>query len=465
MSVVGVVAATRRLFLLPAFAASRLEPSRDQVAWVVGALFALHPIQTQPVNYIVQRAAVLAAALCIAAFWAYLRSLTATEGPARFGWLASALTFLGAAMLAKQNAIAFPLVLAVFDLLFVRRGRRARAALLVPLALVVAIVPAIQLHRVAVTKGTADLLDQATEIGGPISRTTYFLTEWRVIVSYLRLLVAPVGLNLEHDVALARSPFEPAVLASGLFLAALLALAVFLAVRRRLDPGWRLAGFGLLWFFSCLSVESTLLPIADPMFEHRLYLPSVGFFLAAVAALTTRGDDLSRRRRLVALAALATLLEISTAARNRVWADERTFWYDVLAKSPAKPRVLYNVGFLELRDGHPERAREYFGRAVERQPSYLPALVQLADLARRRGDIDRALDYYRRASAVDGANWRILVDLRSLRLNRGEIEQAAQLWHRIVELAGGEAPVRELLREIGAEWALPENVDAAHGGG
>jgi len=457
-TVVFVAAAVRRLFALPSLARSQLAASRDSVALVVGALFALHPIQTQAVDYVVQRVALLAAAFSVTAFWSYLRMIESTGRAAKIRWLVICAMCLAAAALSKQNAIVFPFVLAVFDLLFVEHGRRVRRIVWTAFAATAAIVPLLQLCLVAASKGTSGLLWQATEIGGALSRREYFLTEWRVIVDYLRLLVAPIGLTLEHDVAVSRSLLEPGVLLAGMLLAALLGAGVWLALQRRLDPAWRLVGFGTIWFFLCLAVESSLIPIPDLMFEHRVYLPSVGFFLAAVVALTARGPEESRRFRLRLLAAVAILLAVPTAFRNSLWADERAFWYDALAKSPNKVRVVYNVGFLELRDHQPERARQLFERVLELDSGYVPALSHLARLAEARRDAAAAVGYYERAISSQPDNWRIVVDLRSLRLRQGDFEAAARLWSRAVGLAGGEDLVRRSLREVDADWALPENV-------
>ena len=89
-------------------------------------------------------------------------------------------------------------------------------------------------------------------------------------------MLLPVRQNLDYDIAPSRSLFEPTVILSGLFLLALVVLAVWLSKRMRL------VSFGILWFFIALAPTSSFLPIIDVMFEHRLYFPSMGFILAFV---------------------------------------------------------------------------------------------------------------------------------------------------------------------------------------
>ncbi len=158
----------------------------------------------------------------------------------------------------------------------------------------------------------------------------YLFTQFRVIVTYLRLLFWPSGQNLLYDYPIYQSFFAPPVLLSFLFLAALFGAAVYLIYRSRqsctgligssavslrsdaamqedtpLNPPLprgedkggcyphyspihysRLIGFGILWFFITLSVESSIIPIPMVIDEYRVYLPSVGFFLALVAGVS-----------------------------------------------------------------------------------------------------------------------------------------------------------------------------------
>jgi hypothetical protein len=130
-------------------------------------------------------------------------------------------------------------------------------------------------------------IDRTTRLLTPVSRYESLLAQFRVLMTYLRLLFLPVGQNLDFDYAISRSLLEPATLASFLFLAGLLGGALMLLWRSRQgDPVLRLAAFGILWFFLALSVESSVIPIADVIFEHRMYLPRQGScFLAAAGAL------------------------------------------------------------------------------------------------------------------------------------------------------------------------------------
>ncbi|WP_243688246.1 hypothetical protein [Geotalea toluenoxydans] len=111
----------------------------------------------------------------------------------------------------------------------------------------------------------------------------------------------------------------------------------------------RLIAFGIFWFFITLSVESSFIPIVDVIFEHRVYLPSVGFFIAVATLIVLGVEKLSLGRPraanglLVAMLLLSCVLALLTFNRNRVWADEITLWEDVAAKSPNLSRPWNNL--------------------------------------------------------------------------------------------------------------------------
>ena len=104
-----------------------------------------------------------------------------------------------------------------------------------------------------------------------ISRHDYLLTQINVVCTYIRLLFLPINQNLDYDYPISRDFFDLHLWFSALILLAILAIAIILYRRDRL------ISFGILFFFITLSIESSIIPIADVIFEHRLYLPSVGF--------------------------------------------------------------------------------------------------------------------------------------------------------------------------------------------
>jgi len=230
-------------------------------------------------------------------------------------------------------------------------------------------------------------------------------------VRYLGLLLVPVGQNLDYDYPVYRSFLEPRVALSALLLLALGALALAAWggplgrwTRRTFDPASRLVAFGLVWFFVALSVESSVIPIADVIFEHRVYLPSVGFFVAAASLGALAAHRLAPARAATATLAAGTLVSVllgaATLARNEVWSTELALWTDVVAKSPQKSRSRDNLGLALAHRRREAEAIVQFREAVRLDPMNVRAANahnNLGSVYRKKGWTDQAIEEYQRA--------------------------------------------------------------------
>jgi protein O-mannosyl-transferase len=211
------------------------------------------------------------------------------------------------------------------------------------------------------------------------------LTQFRVVAFYLSLLFwpAPSRLNLDHDIAVSLSLFDPATtLFSLLFLAGLFATAVLIARR---EP---LGAYAILWFLGNLVIESSVIRL-ELVFEHRTYLPSV---FPAIALVSLLFRFLKQKWAAVALlAALVAGGSFWTWQRSLVWADEVSLWRDCLEKSPLKPRPYNNLGSALSKIGRFEEAAPYLARAVEMKPDYDDARYNLGYVLVRLGQVDAGI--------------------------------------------------------------------------
>jgi tetratricopeptide (TPR) repeat protein len=220
-----------------------------------------------------------------------------------------------------------------------------------------------------------------------------------VLVLYLRLLVVPVGQNVDHDMPVFNSLFDPPVLFSFLLLAALFAAAVRLAIlsqRDRERPELRLLSFGILWFFIALSVESSVIPLGELVAEYRLYLPSVGISMAAVSLGLLAARRFSLRPALVygLCALVVAALSSATVLRNTVWASETALWEDAARKSPALVRPHQNLGLYYSAQGRLDDARRELLAALALAPDNAELHNNLGIVYRKLGAYDRAIEEY-----------------------------------------------------------------------
>ncbi len=382
----GLVALLVRVsFRTPVLAPSRLASFAGPIAWLAAALFVAHPIQTQAVTYIVQRFASLATTFYLSAVVGYLAWRCRREaGAARGlrGLLAYALVLLAAvaAMRTKQIAFTLPFAILVAERLLFGPLERRRAIALVPLFATAALIPLGLLDLEKPLSAVLSDADGATRIQTSTSRLEYLVTQAPVVATYLRLLVFPVGQNADWDFPTYRSVLDPAVAGSLILLSAIAAIAVILILRSRrrggaatLDPAARLIALGIVWFFLTLAVESSVIPIVDVMFEHRVYLPSAGFFIAVATAMVWAGQGLLRgRTRGIAAAAAGILVLVlagASAARNEVWHDDVALWSDVVAKSPRSARARLNLGKALVEQGQVAAAIPHYLQGLEIAPA------------------------------------------------------------------------------------------------
>ncbi|MFH1707454.1 MAG: hypothetical protein ABIF71_06015 [Planctomycetota bacterium] len=249
-------------------------------------LWALAPVQTEAVTYIVQRFTSLAALWFLASFLLYIKGrLCLAGGRPRIGWglIAAGIVTYGLAMLTKENTIVLPLVVMVYEYLFIhppdRLDLRKLAAMVLLLGLAVGLMGLVNAHVFTFL--------QLYDIR-PFTLTERILTEFRVMVHYLQLIVVPLPslLNLDKNFPISTGLLSPpATLLAALFLLALLVVSRLTFKR---DP---LIAFGILWFFINNIVESTIVPL-EIVFDHRVYLPSMGIYLVLVVLVLRciRGD-------------------------------------------------------------------------------------------------------------------------------------------------------------------------------
>jgi tetratricopeptide (TPR) repeat protein len=363
----------------------------DGFALAITALWALHPLQTGAVTYIVQRAESLAGLFTLLTLYGFVR---ATEAPAprRWFWLSVISCFGG--VLTKETVATAPLLALLYDRAFVagslRAAWRARWRIHVALASSWLVLGALVLMNHG-RGGSAGL-------NAAITPWTYLLTQGGAIARYLELTIWPRGQIFDYGM-------ETAAGLADVWLPALMLTAFAMAA------GWalvrnRVSGFLAAAFFLLLAPSSSVIPVAtQTIAEHRMYLP-----LAAVLLLLGHGavrvSDRLRGRisgRLAALvvAGLALALAVTTAARNQVYRSERSLWQDTVNQRPNNPRAHHNLGLALAAAGESDAAIAEFRRTIALQPNHAFALAALGEALRASGKAEEAIAHFRAALAAD----------------------------------------------------------------
>jgi Tfp pilus assembly protein PilF len=401
-------------------------------------LFVSHPIQSQAVTYIVQRFASLATLFYLLCLVLYIRSRLSENSAVRYMLYALSLLSAVCAMKTKEISITLPVIIVLYELLFFQGATGKRILRLVPFLLTMLIIP---LSLIGIDKPIGEVIgdvSEVTRVQTSISRWEYLMTQFRVLVTYIRLVFVPVGQNLDYDYPVYRTFFDTNVVFSFLFLASLFGAALTLLYRSSRSnvtdhpssvTAYRLISFGIFWFFITLSVESSLIPIADVIFEHRMYLPAVGVYVGTSTVIMIilekyRDKRWMRRSIMASFIVVIIVLTGTTYARNRVWKSEMTLWEDVVAKSPQKARGYNNVAEAYIHNRKYNEAHRSLSKALEIRPLYPEALNNMAMVYKSRGQNEKALEYYNRSLRLDPRSFEIHINIGFLFLSRGDIDKA-----------------------------------------
>jgi len=242
-------------------------------------VFAVHPMQTEAVTYIIQRATVMCAFFYLLAIYLFMR---AEKGP---WWIAGACLSFIFSYLCKEEAATLPAILLIYDYIFVSRGNlsrlRARAGhhIVFWILLIFSFIYRYSLYGTMVNPVK------------PYTITTYLITELTVILKYIQLLFFPVNQNVDHDYPTFATFLSFWPLISLAFHACVIAYAVW-KIRSE-----KVLSFAILWFYVTLTPTSSIVPLQDFMAEHRAYLPSIGFCLVLGIALQRAAEAIQKKWR------------------------------------------------------------------------------------------------------------------------------------------------------------------------
>jgi predicted negative regulator of RcsB-dependent stress response len=470
------------------------------IAGVVCTLWLLHPIQSEVVNYIVQRSESLASLCYLGTLYASQRAWN-VAGFARLRWYAVAVVACAFGMASKEIVISAPLAVMLYDRAFrlpswralVRPGSGRGWLYLALWATCLAT------YAAFAAGGRGDTAGFHTDMPW----YQYLYTQCWAIAHYLRLVVWPYHLVVDYGFNVVRGARG----IPGIGLLAALGAATLVAWTRVPRYGW----FAFLgsWFFMLLAPSSSVVPIASEVAaERRIYLA-----LAAVLIVLVVSAEWIRRRLAPTLTprgvragfgGLAIVLALVTAARSRTYGNPEALWRSAVQAVPDNPRALDNLGWALFRQRPPKfaQAESAFVRAIgedstcrekkviaerpcsaawararvigsvqfatvlaaegrladaerpledalARDPEYLPAERDLALVEMKLGEYERAIPHLERVVARL-PNWDHLVALGVAYLSAGHREEAIDTFRATARLDSGSPAMQDFSRTLDA---------------
>ena len=407
---------------------------KKTIALAVGLLFVSHPAQTQAVTYIVQRLASLSTFFYLTSICLYVKArLSGTKRFSLLYFAGSALSaFLG--MFTKETVFTLPFAVLLIEIAFFHTGKireilKNRKFLLyaVPVSMFALIIPGmmylkyksylmIKLFRVIPSQRPGDPL---------LSSAIYLMTQFRVLVTYIRLLFVPVHQNLDYDFPASQSFFELPTLISFFILVLIFISALWIFPRKRI------LGFGILWFFLTLSVESSIKPISNVIFEHRLYLPMFGFCLFFTGTLYHIAWEKYAKATVTGFLILICIMSILTYGRNKIWKDEITLCSDIIKKSPNKARPYVHRGKEYILMGDLKKAQDDIERALEIFPDSPHAHNNYGIILYKHGRFEEAIKHFSEAARLDPLNFKFYYNLGNALFEQGRFKEAYEKYDYI----------------------------------
>jgi tetratricopeptide (TPR) repeat protein len=410
---------------------------------IAGLLFVTSPLLAGTAAYVYGLSDVLSTALGLAVLVLLVRS----KKPAWWAVALSCLLFV-LALASKQSLIVLPALVAACDLGAGGWSRvKARLAVYLPL---LAVAAAYLAARVAYFGALGDLEGRGSLFGAGL----YATLQGAMILNYLRMLVYPAGLTIDHLPQASHYPDGLRWLAWAV-IAVLTTAALREGFRRKWKPGRRLLSLGWMLFLLSLLPTSSFLPTVDLLVERRAYFAAAGLFLVVAGLLWRRGRSERRLMRAAwAAAALAIILGQTavTWQRNRLYGSTEGLWKEALDRNPMNRRALSNLGTYYSRAKRWDEAVDVFDRILKVNPSDGPIYSKLAYIYMQPGysghSDEKALEYMTKGLELNPTNILGLYNSAILYRRMNRTAEAEDLLRRAIRINPNFGIAYGLLGEI-----------------
>jgi len=390
-------------------ACSRMTTNRVS-AFIAALIFAVHPINTESVNFISARNNLLSLFFSFASFLLFLRG---EEGGRGWSFLSAILFFFG--LLCKETALMLLIVIALYTHLarpsFIIAGFREKASILLPYLASVGVYLLMRWYALNGITGTGPL---AEGLSGRLILNFYTLPH------YLGLFLFPVKLTIFHVVPKAGFLAAPWLL----FAWAAILLALGLIVR------WnnRAAILGLFWFGLNYLPIANIVPIPSwPMAERYMYIPGAGLCLVAGEFFGHIYSKYSAKKLMwIGACAIVIALAVLTVKRNKEWKNEVSLFASTIKTDPSSVEGHFNLGNALIDRGDRGGAKLEWEKALQIDPVHSGALTQIGTLFATQGDFLQAEQYYNAALRSSFRNAMAYYNLGKLYEIQGNLRKAIE---------------------------------------
>ncbi len=415
----------------------------DGIALCTALIWAVHPLLTDTVTYIINRTEGLACLFMLLTLCAFERSIDSHRPRA---WHAAAILASLAGVASKEMAAMIGPIVLMYDGLIVSRSWKdvwTNRKWFYPFFLLDWVLVAALLNTVI----------GAAKLGG-VGRITpwrYLLMQSQVILMYLKLCFWPTPLVISYvDWKAPESLLQ--VWPEMLIVGALVGLTIFLAIRRN-----SLAFMGAVVFLT-LAPTSSILPLpSEPAAERRMYLPLAGVVLVVIVLLERLTRPLPRRAMVGAVLLLLAIVGLSeiTLNRNAVYSDPTSLWVDTLANRPENPVAQYSLGTTLAKQGFLQDALLRFDSAIKIAPGYMEPRISRGQMLSKMGRNDEAMAELKPYLQIAPEDPYLLTVYAAALYNSGSRAAAQRIWQHVVGKNPFYNEAGRLLEESKRDTSLP----------
>jgi len=427
---------------------------------ICAVLWVVHPLNTQAVTYVVQRAESMMGMFYLLTLYCAARGFAARRPVL---WYSAAVLACTVGMGTKEVMVTAPLVVLLYDRIFVSRSMGRLLEKRWGFYLFLSASWVVLLRIILMGPRSASAGFELEDLTPP----EYARTQCKVIVHYIRLAFYPSPLILDYPRKTVEALAEYAPQA-GILLVLLLGTLVALKYKPVL-------GFVGAWFFVILAPTSSFVPVADPIFEHRMYLPLAAVLAGVVlgvyllASVIFKGRPAGRELVLVLAAVGGITLGLMTYLRNRDYRSRLDIWADTVEKVPDSSFAWYNLavalsqseqrrnreaiakcdeairlkedyaeaychrGGCYLSLGQLDRALDDLNKAIELKPGYAPGFVNRGSVYTRKREYDRAISDFSKAIELNPDDPRSYFNRGSAYRQQGQLDRAIADYDTVIE--------------------------------
>jgi len=388
------------------------------MAFFASLLFAVHPVNTEAVNYIWQRSELMASFFYLLAVVTFIRYRGKTL---QYVLLT---VFYIMALISKEMAVTLPFILMLIDWYFMA-GFNKRIFFnhfnkrYLPL---IVITLTYSIYRLTGFGFFGDISDPSKE-----GVFNYFITQSRVILKYFQLIIIPVGFSIDHNFPVSRSIFDGKVIMSFIIIIIIILVGNYLAKYSKTTSLF------MLWFFIILIPTSTVISLYPIiMNDHRIYLAGAGIITAIIILLFSYLPG--KKFIIIVTGMVLVLFSFLTIRRNIDWKDDISLWSATIKVSPGSFRAHDALGAAYLERGMLDEALKEKQKAIEINPNNVALYMNRGIAYGMKGQLENAMNDFDKAIELNPEDTDAYYNRGSLYGESGQYQKAIEDYTKAIEL-------------------------------